>query len=177
MYTQCVEKQRHNSANKRPYNQSYGLSSCHVQLWELDGQEGRTPKNWCLWTMVLEKTTEFLFGCKIKPVNLKGDQPWTLVGRIDAQVEAPVFWSSDANSWLTGKVPDAGTDWGQKGKRASEDEMAGWHHSCNGHKLGHTLGDGEGQGGLACCSHGAAKSQIWLGGWTTTIHTHTHTTD
>ena len=80
---------------------------------------------------------------------LKRNQPWILVGRTDAKDEAPVFWSSDVNSQLTGKVPDAGKDWGQK-KRASEDEMAGWHHWCNGHQLGQTSGDGEGQGDLAC---------------------------
>ena len=71
------------------------------------------------------------------PVNLKGDQPWIFTGKTDAEAEAPVFWSSDANRWLIGKVPDAGQDWGQK-KRASEDEMAGWHYWCNGHELGQT---------------------------------------
>ena len=89
---------------------------------------------------------------EIKPVNLKGNQPWILVGRTGAEAETPVFWSSDVNSWLVGKVPDAGKDWGKKEKRASEDEMAGRHHWCNGHELEHTSGDGEGQGGLACCS-------------------------
>ena len=88
---------------------------------------------------------------EIKPVNLKRSQPWILIGRTDAEAETPVFWSSDANSWLTGKVPDAGKDWGQE-KRVSEYEMAGWHHQCNRHELGQTLGNGEGQGGLACCS-------------------------
>ena len=77
------------------------------------------------------------------------NQPWILIGRTDAEGEAPVFWSPDVNSWLTGKVPDAGKDRGQKEKRVSEDEMAGWHHWCTGHELGQTLGDGEGQGGLA----------------------------
>ena len=86
----------------------------------------------------------------IKPVNLKGRQPWELTGRTEA--EAPGFWSPDVNSWLIGKVPDAGKDWGQKEKRVSEDEMAGQHHWCTGHELGQTLGDGEGQGGLTCCS-------------------------
>ena len=80
------------------------------------------------------------------------NQPWILVGRTDAEAEDPVFWSSDANSWLIGKVPDAGKDWGQKEKRASEDEMAGWHYHCNGLELGQTLGDAEGQRHLVCCS-------------------------
>ena len=87
-----------------------------------------------------------------RSVNLKRSQPWILVGRTDAEAEAPVFWSSDANSWLIGKDPDAGKDWGQKEKRESEDEMAGWHHQCNGHELRQTSGVPEGQRGLACCS-------------------------
>ena len=120
--------------------------------WELDCKEGRTPKNWCLQTVVLEKTSESPFDSKeIKSVNLKGDQPWILTGGTDAEAEAPVFWSSDVNRWLTGKVPDAGKNWGQE-KRESEDETAGWHHWCNAHELGQTLGDGEGHGGLASCS-------------------------
>ena len=86
------------------------------------------------------------------PVNLKGHKPWILIGTADADVKTPAFWSSDANSWLIGKVPDAGKDWGQKEKRASEDEMAGWHHRCNEHELGQMSEDGEGERGLACCS-------------------------
>ena len=89
---------------------------------------------------------------KIKTVNFKGNQPWKLIGRTDAEAEAPVFWSFDVNSWLIGKVPDAGKDWGQKEKSTSEDEMAGWHHWCNGHEYGQTSGDGEGQEGLEWCS-------------------------
>ena len=100
---------------------------------------------------MLEKTPESPLDSKeIQPVNLKGDQPWIFTGRIDA--EASVFWSYDANRWLMGKVPDAGKDWGQKERRASEDEMAGRHHWCNEHELGQTLGDGERQEGLPCCS-------------------------
>ena len=118
------------------------------KLGELGHKEGRTPKN--LWTVAQEKTPESSLDCKeIKPVNLKGDQPWVFTGRTDA--EAPVFWSSDEKRQLFGKVSDAGKDWGQK-KRASEDEMAGRHHQCNEHELGQTPGDGEGQGGLVCCS-------------------------
>ena len=113
----------------------------------------RVPKNWCLQTAVLEKTPESPLGSKeIKPANLNRNQPQILTGRTEAEGEAAVFWSPDANSQLTGKVPDAGKDWGQKEKRVSEDEMAGWHHRYNEHALGQTLGDAEGQGGLACCS-------------------------
>ena len=140
---QCVEKQRHYSTNKGPYSQGHGLPSGHVQMWKLDYKEGRAPKYWCLWTVVLVKTAESPLDSKeIKPVSRKGNQPLIFIGRIDA--EASVFWSPDANSWLTGKVPDAGKDWGQKEKGASEDEMAGCHYWCNGHEPGQTLGDGEG---------------------------------
>ena len=122
--------------------------------------------------MVLEKTPENNLDKKeIKSVNLKGNQPWKLFGRTDAEVETPVFWSSDVNSWLIGKVPDAGKDWRQKDKRVSEDEMAGWHYWCNEHELGQTPGDDEGQGGLACCSPCGCKGWAWLGSWTTTITT------
>ena len=84
----------------------------------------------------------------IKPVNLKGNQPWILFGKIDAEAEAPILWPLDATSWLTGKDPDAGKDWGQE-KRVSENEMVGWHHWFNRHELGQAAGDGEGQGSLA----------------------------
>ena len=100
--------------------------------------------------MVLEKTPESPLDSKIKPVDLKANQSWILVGRTDA--ETPIFWSSDVNSWIIGKVPDVGKDWGQMEKRASEDEIVGWHHWSNWHELGQTLGDGEEQGGLACHS-------------------------
>ena len=102
---QCVEKQRHYFANKGMYGQGYGFPSGHVQLWELDHKKGRIPKNRCLGTVVLEKAPESPLGSKeIKPGNLKGDQPWISTGRTDAEAEAPVFWSSDVNRWLIGKV-------------------------------------------------------------------------
>ena len=127
--------------------------SSPVVTWELNHKEGWLLKNWCLWIVGLEKTLESPLDSKdIKLVNLKGNQPWTLVGRTDAEAETPVFWSSDVNNWLIGKVPDAGKDWGQKEKRVSEDGMTGWHHQNNGHELEQALGDGEGQRGLACCS-------------------------
>ena len=120
---QCIEKQRHYSAGKGPYSQGYGLPNGHKQLWELDRKTGRTPKNWCLQTVVLEKTPESpLDSKKIKLVNLKGDQPWRLMLKLTL-----VFWSSDVNSQVIGKVPDAGKDWGQKEKRASENEMTHFH--------------------------------------------------
>ena len=119
----------------------------------LNKEECRMPENWCLQNVVLEKTSESPLDSKeIKPVNLKGDQPWIFTGRTDAEAGAQVFWSSDAYRWLIGKVPYSGKDWGQKEKSVLEDDMAGWHHRCNEHELGQTPGDGEEQGGLACCS-------------------------
>ena len=135
-------------------------------MWESDHKEIWALKNWCLGIVVLEKTLESPVECKeIKPVNPKGNQSWIFIGRTDAEAEAPVFWSSYVNSWLIGKVPDAGKDWGKKEKRASEDEMAGWHHQCNEHELGQTLGDDDGQGDLECWSpRGHKKSDMtgWL---------------
>ena len=128
-------------------------------------KEGRVPKNWCLQSVVLQKTPESPLGWKeIKPVNLKRNPPWILIEKTDAESEALVFWSSDANNWLIGKVPDAGKDWGQKEKRVSEDEMAGWHHRCNGHEVGQTPGDGQGQGGPVCCSPWGCK-ELYTTGW------------
>ena len=122
-------------------------------MWELDNKEGRAPNNWCLWTVVLEKTLESPLDSKeIKPVNFKVDQPWILFGRTDAEAKAPILWSPDANTWLIGKDPDARKDGRQKEKRATEDEMVGWCHWFNGHELRQTPGDDEGQGSLACCS-------------------------
>ena len=107
-------------------------------------------RNWCFWTLVLQKTLESPLDCMIKPVNPKGSQPWIFIGRTDA--EAPILWSPDVNSRLTGKDPDAGKGWRQKEKGAAEDEMVRYHNQLKGHELEQTLGDGEGQGSLACCS-------------------------
>ena len=163
---QCIEKQRHYCADQGLYSQGYGLPSGHVWLWELRHKEGGAPKNWCLQTVMLEKTLKSpLHSKEIKPVNLKRNQPWILIGRTDAEAETPMFWLSDANRGLIGKVPDARKDWGWKEKRVSEDEMAGWHRWCNGHELGQTSGDGKGQRGLACCSlwsHKKSDMTGWL---------------
>ena len=124
-------------------------------MWELDYKESSVPKNWYFWTLVLENTLENPLDCKeIKLVNPKGNQPWIFIGRTAA--EASTLWPPDGKSRLIGKDPDAGEYWRQK-KRATEDEMTGWQHQCNGHELGQTLGDGEGQGGLACCSPWGCK--------------------
>ena len=120
-------------------------------MWELDYKESCALKNWCFWTVVLEKTLESPLDCKeIQQVHPKGDQSWMFIGRTDVEAETPILWPPDAKSWLIGKDPDAGKDWGQE-KGMTEDEMVGWHHRLNGHGFGWTPGVGDGQGGLACC--------------------------
>ena len=147
------EKQRHCFADKGPSNQSYGFSSGHVWMWELDYKESWVPKNWCFWTVMLEKNLESPLDCKeIQPVHPKGDQPWVFIGRTDIEAEIPILWPPDAKSWLIWKDPDAGKDRRQQEKGTTEDEMVGWHHRLNGHEFGLTPGVGGGQGGLTCCS-------------------------
>ena len=130
-------------------------------MWELDCEESWAPKNWCFWTVVLEKTLESPVDCKeIQPVHSKGDQSWVLFGSNDAKAETPVLWPPHAKSWLIEKDYDAGRDWGQEEKGMTEDEMAGWHHWLDGRKCEWTPGVGEGQGGLACCcSWGRKESE------------------
>ena len=119
-----IKKQRHHSADKGLYSQSYGFSSSHVQMWEMDHRESWVPKNWYFRIVVFEKTFESLLDCKeIKSVRPKGSQSWIFIGRTDAEVEALILWPTDAKSQLTGKDPDAGEDWRQKDKGAAEDEM------------------------------------------------------
>jgi len=132
---------------------SYGFSSSHVWMWELDHKEGWAPKNWCFWTVVLEKTLESPLDCKeIQPVHPKGNQSWIFIGRTDAEAEAPILWPPDVKNSLIWKDPDSGKDWKQEEKGVIEDEMVGWHHWLNRHEFEQALGDGEGQGSLACCS-------------------------
>jgi len=133
--------------------------SCgHVWMWELDCEEGQVPKNWCFWTVVLEKTLESPLDCKeIQPVHSEGDQPWDFFGRNDAKAETPVLWPPHAKSWLIGKDSDAGRDWEQEEKGTTEDEMTGWHRWLDGRESQWTLGVGDGQGGLACCDSWGRK--------------------
>ena len=124
-------------ANKGPSGQGYGFSSSHIWMWELDYKENWVLKNWCFWTVVLEKTLESPLDCKeIQPVHPKGGQSWVFIGRIDVEAETPILRPPDVKNWLTGKDPDAGKDWGQKEKGTTEDEMVGWHHRLNGHGFG-----------------------------------------
>ena len=134
-------------------SQGYGFSSGHVWVWELDYKESWALKNWSFWTVVLEKTLESPLDCKeIQPVHPKGDQSWVFIGRTDVEAEIPIIWPPHAKSWLIGKDPDAGKDWGQEEKGMTEDEMVGWHHWLNGHEFGWTPGVVDEQGGLVCCS-------------------------
>ena len=119
--------------------------------WELDFKESLVPRNWRFWTVVLEKTLESPLDCKIKLVNPKGNQSRIFIGRTDAEAEAPELWPPHEKSWLIGKDPDAGRDWGEEEKGMTEDKMAGWHHQLDGHEFGQTPRVGDGQGGLVCC--------------------------
>ena len=124
---QHIKKQRHYFANKGPSSQGYGFSRSHVWMWELDYKESWVQKNWCFWTVVLEKTFESPLDWKeIQPVHPKGDQFWMFIGRTDVEAETPILWPSDMKNWLTGKDPDAGKDWRQEEKGMTEDEIDGW---------------------------------------------------
>ena len=150
---QHIKKQRHCFVNKGPSSQGYGFSSSHVWMWELDYKESWAQKNLHFWIVVLKKTLESPLDCKeIQTVHPKGDQSWVFIGRIDLEAETPILWPPDAKSWLIGKDPDVGKDWGQEEKGTTEDEMVGWHHWLNGHEFRWTPGASDGEGGLVCCS-------------------------
>ena len=129
----------------------------------MDHKESWAPKNWCFWTVVLEKTLESPLDCKeIQPVHPKGDQSWVFTGRTDTEAETPILWSPDAKNWLIGKDPDAGKDWGQEEKGMTENKMVGWHHWLNGHEFEQTWGIVENRGAWHAAVHGVAKSQTQL---------------
>ena len=132
-----------------------------LKKWEGTGEinfNNLFPLTWCFWTVMLEKTLESPLDCKeIKPVNPKGNQSWIFIARTDAEAEAPILWPPDSKNWLIGKDPDAGKDWRLEDKGTTEDEMIGWHHQLDGHEFEQALGDGDGQGGLACCSPWGCK--------------------
>ena len=134
---------------KGPSSQGYGFSSGHVWMWELDYRKGWVPKNWCFWTVALEKILESPLDCKeIKSTNPKGNQFWIFIGRTDAEAEAPILWVPDARSQLIRKDPDAEKDWRQEEKRVTEEEMVGWYDQLNGHEFEQAPGGDEGQGSL-----------------------------
>ena len=136
-----IQKQRHYFANKGLSSQGYGFSSSHVWIWELDYKESWAPKNWCFWTVVLQKTLESPLDCKeIQPVHPKGNQCWIFIGRTDVEAETPILWllmrraDSFEKTLMLGKIE------AQEEKGTSEDEMVGWHHWLNGHEFESTPG-------------------------------------
>ena len=134
---------------------------------ELDHKEGWVLKNWCFWTVVLEKTLESPLDCQeIKPVNPKGNQARIYTGSTDAEAEALILWPPDAKNWLIWKDPDAVKDWQQEEKEMTEEEMVGWHHQLDGHEFEQALGVGDEQGSLACCSPWDSMSRTRLRDWT-----------
>ena len=152
---------------------------CPIWMWQLDCEESWVPKNWCFWTVVLEKTLESPLNCKeIKPVNAKGNQPWIFIGMTDADLNIHWnVWCWSANTLATWceelthwQDPDAGKDQKQEKKGMTKDKMVGWHHWLNGHEFEQVLGNGEGQGILACYRPWG-HSQLWLSSWKTTTTT------
>ena len=138
-------------ANKVRSSQGYGFSSGHVWMWELDCEESWVLKNECFWTMVLDKTLENHLDCKeIQPVHTTRDQSWVSIVRTDAKAEAPILWPPHTKSWLVGKGPYAGRNWGQEEKETTEDEMDGWHHWLDGRESEWTPWVDNGQGSLGC---------------------------
>ena len=136
-------------------------------MWELDHKESWAPKNWCFWTMVLEKTLESPLDCKeIQPVHPKGNQSWIFIGMTNAEAETPTLWPPDAKNWLLGKDPDAGKDWRQE-EKGMTDEMVVWQQWLSGHKFEQVRGDGEGLGRLVCCSPWGYRVGHDLNNWTT----------
>ena len=134
---QNIKKQGHYFVNKGLSSQGHGFSSSHVWMWELDYKESWVLKNWCFWTVVLEKTLESPMDYKeIQPIHPKGNWSWVFIGRADVEAETPVLWPPDAKSWLIWKDPNAEKDWGKEEKGMTEDEMVGWHHQLNGHGFG-----------------------------------------
>ena len=131
---QHIKKQRHYFANRGPSSQGSGLSSSHVWMWELDYKESWAPKDWCFWTVVLEKILESPLDCKeIQPVHPKGNQSWIFTGTTDVEAETLILWPPDAKNWLIGKDPDAGKEWRQEEKGMTD--VVGWHHRLNGHEF------------------------------------------
>ena len=153
--SQHIQKQRHYFVNKGPSSQGYGFSSSHVWMWELDCEESWS-QNWCFWTVVLETLLRVPWTARRSNQSiLKEISPGCSLEGLQLKLQS--LWPPDAKSWLIWKDPDAGKDWGRAEKGMTEDEMIGWHHRLNGQEFRWTLGIGDGQGGLACCSSWGRK--------------------
>ena len=136
-------------------------------MWELDYKESWAPKNWCFWTVVLEKTLESPLDCKgIQPVHPKGNQSWIFIGRTDAEAETLILWPRDVKNWLIWKDRDAGKDWRQEEKGMTEDDIARWYHQLDGHEFEQTPGVGMDREAWCAAVHGVAKSWTRLSDWT-----------
>ena len=147
-------------------SQSYGFSSSRVWVWELDCKESWALKNWCFWTVVLEKTLESHLDCKeIWPVRPKRNQSWIFIGRTDAKAETAILWPPDVKNGLTGKDLDAGKDWRREEKGTTENAMVRWHHQLNGHELEQAPGVGDRQGSLVCFSPWGRKESSNMTKW------------
>ena len=174
-HRQLIIKQRHYFTNKGLSSQRYGLSSSHVWVWELDHKESWAPKNWCFWTVVLEKTLGSPLDCKeIQPVHPKGDQSWVFIGRTDVGAETLILWPPDVKNWLTGKDPDAGKDWRQEEKGATEDEMVGCITDSMDRGLGGLWEMVMDRKAWRAAVHGVTKSQTQLSNWSELNWTESH---
>ena len=162
--------QRYYLVNKGPSSQSCGFSTSHVWMWELYYNESGVPKNWCFWTVVLEKTLESPLDCKeIQPGHPEGDQSRIFCGRTDVEAETPILWPPDAKSWLFGKDPDAGKDWRQEEKGTTEDEMVSWHRWLSDMSLSELQELVKDKEAWRAAVHGVTKSRTWVSDWTTTV--------
>ena len=155
---QHIKKQRHYLADKGPSSQSYSFSNSHVCMWELDYKESWALKNWCFWTVVLEKTLRVPWSARIPDKSILKEISPEFSWRTDAEAETPILWPPDVKNWLIWKDPDAGKEWRQEEKGMTDDEMVGWHHWFNGHEFEQAPGDGEGQEDWCAAVHGVAKS-------------------
>ena len=163
---QHIKKQRHFFADKGLCSKSYGFSSSHVWMRELDHKKSWALKNWCFRTVVLKKTLESHLDCKgIKSVN-QGNQSWIFIGRTDAETEDSILWPLDVKNWFIGTDLDAGKDWSWEEKGTTEDESIGCHHWLNGHEFKQAPGVGNGHACWHAAVHEVSNSWTWLNNWT-----------